>query len=162
MSARVYTLSAANQTVLGATTLLSLRPGTTCALEILRMWCGQSANATSNQQRIQVGSQAAAFGTVVSTTPQKTWEGDPISQIVGGAAQAAGTSGVNASAEAAGAKTTRFEEAFNVLNGWLWQPTPRDTIVLSPGSAGAFYVFFPIAPTSLTGWTFGLTFAEIG
>lgn len=159
---REYTLAAAGQTILGATTLLSIRPATNCALEILRMWIGQSANATSAQQRVQWLRQAAALPTVVSATPQKTKEGDPVSQIVGGTALAAGTCGINASAEGAGTKTPIGDDVFNVLNGWLWVATPAETIILSPASANVFSLFLPVAPSSLANWAFGLTYREIG
>jgi len=159
---REYTISAAGQTILGATTLISIRPATTCALEILRAWVGQTANATSAQQRVQLLRQAAALPTVVSETPEKMKEGDPVSQIVGGTALAAGTCGINASAEGAGTKTPILEDAFNVLNGWLWVATPAETIILSPGSANVFSLFLPVAPPSTANWAFGLTYRELG
>ena len=160
--AREYTLGAAGQTILGVTTLIGIRPGTTCAIEILRMWAAQSQNATSAQQRIQFVRQVSVFPTVVSATPAKLKEGDPISQIVGGTALAAGTCGVNASAEGAGAKTAILDDAFNVLNGYLWVPTPGETLILSPGSANSFGLYFPVAPTNLANWTFGLNYRELG
>ena len=159
---REYTLGAAGQTILGATTLIGIHPGTTCAIEILRMWIAQSQNATSAQQRIQFVRQVTVFPTLVSATPAKLKEGDPISQIVGGTAGAAGTCGVNASAEGAGGKTVIFEDAFNVLNGYLWVPTPGETLILSPASANIFSMFFPVAPANLANWTFGMNFREIG
>jgi len=160
---REYTLSAGGQTVVNAVvTLASIRPGTTCAIEILRAWVSQSANATSNQQRVQLVRQAAALPTVVSQTPRPAKEGDPVSQIVGGTALAAGTCGINASAEGAGAKTPIIDDAFNVLNGWLWVATPAETIILSPGSANVFSLFFPVAALSLSNWAFGLTYRELG
>lgn len=163
MASRVYNIIGQNQTVLGATTLIGLRPGTTCALEILRMWASQNGNATSAQTRISWGMQAAVLATVVAATPTKTQPGaDPASQIVGGTALAAGTCGINASAEGAGVKSPIGEEIFNNLNGWLWQPTPNDTIIIGPGLASSFYTFFTAAPGILTGWSFGITFKEIG
>lgn len=159
---REYTIDASNQTILGATTLIGIRPGTTTALQIIRMWCSFNGVATSAQQRIAWGRQAAALATVVSATPGKITEGDPASQIVGGTALAAGTCGINASAEGAGVKTQLSSDTFNVLNGWLWVPTPNEVIVLSPSSASSFYLWFPTAPVVLSGWTAGVTFKEIG
>src|SRR3972149_4161781 len=122
-----YTISAggiplANQAV----TLVFLNPASPgVSIEILRCWIGQSANATSAQQRVQLGTQGTAFPTLPSATPAKTKITDPVSGIIGGTAGAAGTCGINASAEGAGAKTVILNDAFNVLNGWLWVPTAR-------------------------------------
>ena len=161
---REYTISVGNQTLTGANTLIFLNPkaGPGPAIEVLRMWVSQAANATSAQQRIQIETQVTAFPTLVSATPAALKRGDPISQIVGGTAGAAGTCGVTASAEGAGGKTVIWEDAFNVLNGWLWVPTPAETIILQAGAASGLGMFFPVAPTTLTGWSYGMTFREIG
>ena len=160
--AREYVISGANITVAGATTLIFLNPGTTRSLEILRMWVSQSANATSAQQRIQVETQVTAFPTLTSATPAALKRGDAASAIIGGTAGAAGTAGINASAEGAGGKTAIWDDAFNVLNGWLWVPTPRETIIMPASSASGLGLFFPSAPTTLTGWHFGMVYAELG
>lgn len=160
---REYTVTGANQTVAGATTLFAIRPTTTTSIEILRLWVSQSANATSAQQRIQVATQAAALPTMtIGVTPQKIKPGDPVSGIVSGTAGAAGTSGINASAEGGGTRTVISDDAFNVLNGWLWVPTPRETIIIPASFASIFVIWFPTAPTTTSGWTFGCTFAELG
>lgn len=164
--AREYVVSAAGQTVIGATTLVFINPAAAPSsnLEILRMWVAQSNNATSFQQRIQVETQVTAFPTLVSATPARLKRNDSASIIAGGIAGAAGTAGINASAEGAGAKTVIFEDAFNVLNGWLWVPTPKETIVMPAGSLSGLGLFFPVAPDAshLANWAFGVVFAEIG
>lgn len=160
---REYVISFSNITVLGATTLIFLRPGTSAALELTRAEIGQNANATSAMQRVQFVSQVAAFPTLVAATPAKTQESDPISLIVGGTAGAAGTCGVNASAEGAGAKSVLREFApWNVLNGFLWLTSQGDRQIISPSSASGFGLFFPSAPLTLTGWSGNLVFREIG
>lgn len=157
-----YTVSAANQTVLNAAvSLLSIRPGTTCSIEVLRVWVSQAANATSNQQRIVIGSKVTAFGTFVGATPAKTSLIDAVSAIVSGTAEAAGTCGVNASAEGGGALTAIIPDDFNVLNGYLWVPTPPETITLNASSASAFNIQFPAAPVALTVWSFGCSYREV-
>lgn len=159
---REYTVSGANITVVNAVcTLVFINPSATIGIEILRCWVSQSANATSLQQRIQLNTQVTAFPTLTSATPAKLKLSDPASGITGGTAGAAGTAGINASAEGAGAKTVLWSDAFNVLNGWLWLPTPRETIILGAGAASGFGLHFPVAPTTLSGWTFGITYAEI-
>lgn len=159
---REFTVGDAGQTVLGATTLSFVNPpaAPSINLEIIRAWIGQSANATSAQQRAQLETQVSPFPTLVSKTPAKLKRAEAVSTIVGGTAGAAGTAGVNASAEGAGAKTAIFDDAFNVLNGYLWVPTPDEKIIMPAGSLSGIGLFFPVAPTTLSGWTWGLSFAE--
>lgn len=158
-----FTVTGEGVTVAGATTLVFINPAAApnVNLEIMRCWVGQSANATSAQQRIQLETQVTAFPTLTSATPAKLKRASAVSVITGGTAGAAGTAGINASAEGAGGKTSIFGDAFNVLNGWLWVPTPRETIVMPAGSASGFGLFFPVAPATLTGWTFGVNYAEV-
>lgn len=161
---REFSISAAGITVAGATTLLFVNPpaAPNANIEFLRFWVGQSANATSNQQRIQLETQVTAFPTLTASTPVKAKPADPnASVITGGTAGAAGTAGVNASAEGAGAKTVAWEDAFNVLNGWLHVPTPPETKVMPAGFASGLGLFFPVAPTTLTNWAFGTVFREV-
>ncbi|MES2671633.1 MAG: hypothetical protein V4673_14615 [Pseudomonadota bacterium] len=162
--AREFVLSAAGITLAGATTLLFVNPAAApnFNLEFLRFWAGQSANATSAQQRVQLVTQVTAFPTLTSATPAKTKRADPnVSIIVGGTAGAAGTCGINAAAEGAGTKTPVWEDAFNVLNGWLHVPTPPETIVMPAGSTSGLGLFFPVAPATLTNWAFGTVFREV-
>ncbi len=161
--AREFVVSSGGVTVAGATTLVFINPAAApnFNIEILRCWIGQSANATSAQQRAQLETQVTAFPTLTSATPAKLKRADPnVSIITGNPTGAAGTSGINASAEGAGSKTAIFDDAFNVLNGWLWVPTPAETIVMPAGSASGFGLFLPVAPGTLTNWAFGVVFAE--
>jgi len=161
MAGHVYTVAAGAQTVLGATTLIFLNPAAAPGqtIRFLRFWVSQSANATSAQVRIQIVSQVTAFPTVVSQTPQAMTRTDAVSTIAGGTG-AAGTVGINASAEGAGAKTVILDDNFNVLNGWLYVPTPLEPIVFKAGSSSGLGLFFPSAPSTLSGWSFGLTYSE--
>lgn len=161
--AREFSVSAAGLTVAGASTLAFLNPAAApnFSIEFLRFWVGQSANATSAQQRIQLETQVTAFPTLTSATPAKLNKADPnASIIVGGTAGAAGTCGVNASAEGGGAKTAEHDDTFNVLNGWLYVPTPRETKILPAGSLSGLGLFFPVAPATLTNWAGGFTYGE--
>ena len=159
---REFAVSDAGITVLGATTLVFINPDAAPAmnLEFLRAWVGQTANATSAQQRVEIETQVTVFPTLTSATPAALKRADAVSNIVGGTAGAAGTAGTNASVEGAGAKTSVWEDAFNVLNGWLWVPTPAETIVVPAGSVSGIGLFLPIAPATLTNWAFGMVFAE--
>lgn len=158
-----FVVSGENVTVAGATTLVFINPAAApnVNLEIMRCWIGQNANATSAQQRVQLETQVSAFPTLTSATPARLKRAGPASVIAGGTAGAAGTAGINASAEGAGAKTSILGDAFNVLNGWLWVPTPRECIVMPAGSTSGFGLFYPVAPATLTNWTFGVTYAEV-
>src|SRR4051812_3701814 len=104
-----YIVPATNITVANAAvTLIFVNPGTTATLEFLRAWASQAANATSAQQRIQINSQVTAFPTLTSQAPVADSGIDQASKITGGTAGAAGTSGINASAEGAGGKTVIY------------------------------------------------------
>jgi hypothetical protein len=151
-------VTVANQPV----SLVAIMPASGQTIEILRMWVSQAANATSAQQRIAWGFKATAYQTVTSVAPQALKSSDPASLIVGATTIAAGKSGINASAEGGGALTIVGADDFNVLNGWLWVPTPRETIMINSASSFAFTFQFPAAPSTLTNWSFGVTFAELG
>lgn len=159
---REYVLSSGGLTTVAAVVTLGfINPGTTASLEILRAWVSQSGSATSGQQRVQTNTQVTAFPTLVSKTPSKLKLSDPVSLIIGGTAGAAGTAGVNASAEGAGAKIALHEDAFNILNGWLWVATPAETVIMNASAASGFGVHLPVAPASTSGWAVGLIYREL-
>ena len=161
---REFSISAGGVTVAGATTMIFLNPAAApnMNIEFLRFWIGQSANATSAQQRVQLVTQASVFPTLTSATPTKLKPADPnASVITGGTSGAAGTAGTNASAEGAGTKTIVWDDAFNVLNGWLHVPTPAETRVMPAGFTQGLGLFFPVAPATLTNWAFGEVYREV-
>lgn len=159
--ARTYTVAGANLTLANqAVSLVFVNVGTTTSIEFLRMWASQSSSNNTAQQRVQIDTQVSAFPTLTSQTPAKNWLLDPASQIVGGSAGAAGTAGVNASAEGAGAKTILYPDAFSIVNGWLWVPTPPETYTLNAGAASGMGLHFPAAPGSLGNWNAGVVYRE--
>lgn len=162
MAARTYTVNALNGTTTGAVDLAQafVNPGTTASLEFIRAWASQAANATSAQQSVALRTQVTAFPTLTSTTPKLLNIKDPASQITGATNGAAGTAGTLASVAGAGTKSEVIDDNFNVLNGWLWVPTPVDTIVMNASAASGFGLYFPVQATTLTSWSFGLTFRE--
>lgn len=156
--------AATGLTVVGATTLNFLNPpaAPNVNIEYLRHWVAQAANATSAQQRIQLATQVSAFPTLTAITPGKLKRNDPnASVIVGGTAGAAGTAGINASAEGAGAKTSWWDDTFNVLNGYLKVPTPPETELIPAGSTSGVNLWFPTAPATATGWNWGQVYREV-
>jgi hypothetical protein len=162
MARGVYVVQGQNITVVNAAcTLAWINAHATMALEIMRAWVAQDASAVSAQQRVQLSTQVTAFPTLTSKTPQPLVLGTAASAIAGATTGAAGTSGINASAEGAGAKTVLWPDAFNVLNGWLWLPSREERIILPAGAAYGLGLVFPVAPAGLTGWSFGMVFKEL-
>lgn len=161
--AREYIVGGGGLTIANAVvTLVFINPSSTVGIEILRATAGQTGTATSAQQRVQFNTQVTAFPTLVSATPAKTKFGDPTSAITGGTAGAAGTCGINASAEGAGSKTVILHDTFNNLNGYLWVPTPREIMAIGAGNTSGFGFHLPVAAGSLTNWQAALTFGELG
>lgn len=159
--AREYTITGPNTTA-GAITLIGILSSATVGFEILRVWCGQAANTTSAQQRIQLVSQASVYPNMGTVTPQKTKLNDPASAFTGAASAilTAGKCGITATAEGAGTKLVIWEDCFNVLNGWLWVATPKETLEFPAGCVQSFGLYMPVAPGTTTGWSFGCVFAE--
>jgi hypothetical protein len=168
MARGAYMATTTNVSVANASpvTLMFLNPkasATAASLEILRCWVSQAANATSNQQRVNLHTQVTAFPTLVATATVVTPLGGPndaASTLTLTTTGAAGTIGSNASAEGAGAKTIILADDFNVLNGWLYVATPPETIVMGAASASGFGISFAAAPTTLTNWSWGVTWRE--
>jgi hypothetical protein len=161
---REYSVGGDGLTLVNAVvTLVFINPAAAPSmnLEVMRMWASQQGSATSAQQRIEAETQVTAFPTLVAATPRALKFADSASVIAGGTAGAAGTCGINASAEGAGAKTVRFGDNFNVLNGFLWVATPRETIVMPAGSASGLGLYLPAAAASLTNWAAGLNYGEV-
>lgn len=163
--ARTYTVTGDNQTVVASPILTHLNPNAGGAgvpgFEPLRCWVSQRANATSAQQGVSLGTKASVFATVVGATPAKNWLGDPAAALASGTG-AAGTAGINASANGAGTLTTTYPDNFNVLNGWLWVATPPETMMFMPGGTSAFAHSFTSTPGTLTGWSWGVVYREVG
>jgi hypothetical protein len=130
-------------------------------LSFRRFWINQSNNMASAQQRVQLNTQVTAFPTLVSATPAKLYNSDVASVITGATTGAAGTCGINASAEGAGAKTVIWPDAFNVVNGWLLVLTPDEYIKMWSGSANGLGMHLPLAATTLTNWVFGCSWLEL-
>lgn len=161
---REYTVSGKALTVAGSPTLVIINPAASRVIEITGAWASQIGTTTQQQLGIEVGYKASVFGTYVSATPAKVKTSDAVSGITGATSGAAGTAGVNASAEGAGAITTIWSEVLNNFIPWTWNPllTLGQTVVVSGADALAFYLKLQTTPTTLTGWNFGIQYREIG
>jgi len=150
-----------NQSIAAAGLLIGIRPGAAFGFKVLRVWAKQSASATSAQIRIQLGSKVAAFPTLATAiTPQKLDQRSATSLFTGGTAVAAGTCGMNATAEGAGAFTAKISDAFNNLTGFEWTPVFEE-LIYQAGSAEAFFMRFPATPANTTGWEWGVIIEEV-
>jgi hypothetical protein len=133
--------------------------------EILRCWVGQYANATSAQQRVYLKTYGSSFPTVTTYTPNKLKPQDANASAFTGATYASlGNVGINASNENAGAVTNVHEDAFNVLNGWLYVPTPPETRLIPAVTGNTAQPGLSLAMSTVTtnsNWAFGCNFREV-
>jgi len=152
-------------TVAGATSLVMSIPAAAPGfnIEFLRHWAGQAANATSAQQRIQLAVAVTAFPTTaVSVTPTSLKRQDATaSSLVGATTIAAGKVGINIGTETGTKTPIIWDDVFNVLNGYLRVPTPAETEVFSAGETHGCVLWFPTAPTTVTGWNWGQNYREV-
>lgn len=157
-----YSIYFENLTVTGAITLAAVRPPTDRCVKLVRAWLGQNGTATSKNLAISIGTKGSAYPTLTSFTPKKIDGLSPASAIVGGTGLAAGTAGINASAEGAGTFTSIVSDVFNNLNGWLWVSGPREIIRIPASSTDGLVMKFLEAPSVgyQDGWYGGLIFEE--
>lgn len=168
---REFVVSISNSTVISTTTLALIIPASAPNpnIEFMRFWVGQNANATSAQQRINILTQLSSWPTMAAFTPKKLKISDPNASVITSfVSNTLAGAGINASsAESGGTTTLVIEDAFNVLNGWLFVPTPPETFVMpaqtvySSATNTALALKFPSTPATLTGWAWGLTFREV-
>ena len=131
-----------------AITLIQVNAPATAALEIIRVWVGQTLSETSTQESIQILRTTTA-GTGTSFTPILLRPGD---------AAAGATATTNHSGEGS-AGDSLLREGFNILNGWLYLPVPEERIIVAP--SGRIALKFPVAPASAT-WQAGIIWRELG
>lgn len=143
----VYTISLDATVVSTARTLIQYNAPATRVAVVLRAWVSQTLSETSTQEEVQL-LRVTTAGTGTAATPRP----------VGSFAAAAGTATVNHTAEGT-AGDSLGREGFNILNGWLYVPTPDEYEIVPP--SGRIALKFPVAPASAT-WSAGLVIAEIG
>lgn len=138
------------QTISTAITILEVTAPSTNILLINRAWVQQSSNTTSSMCRIRILRKTGTItGTASPPTPAPVDVNAASGVTVKWVATGEGTDG-----------TVIVEEAFNLLNGWIWVPTlPTSRIVVPP--SGIIALKFAAAPAS-SSWTFGFEYEEIG
>lgn len=162
---RLFSVHGENQTLSTGSILLALQTAATLAagarLRIHRVAVNQSGSTTSAMARLLFSTRdTAGTLTTTSVTPTNLTLGGPASGLSGNTSVIGGTAriGITSSADSGGAYTNHFAEAFNVLNGMLYLPTPEERIVI-PAST-VWCVRFATAPASTTGWNVLMVFEE--
>tara|TARA_R110000822_G_scaffold137399_7_gene274899 strand:- start:1455 stop:1943 length:489 start_codon:yes stop_codon:yes gene_type:complete len=162
MSHRTFSIVSPTATVAGSQSLIVIRPPVDGVnLEVIEARISQNGTTTAEQVRCAIGLKSSAYQTVTAGTPVAMRQGGTASVITGGTAVAAGTSGVNASAEGGGTFVPLVEDGFSNVNGWVWLPMPDSRIVIPSGSADALTLKLASTPTGLTGWSAVLIFREL-
>ncbi len=164
MGHKVYNLSGDNLTVVNAVVTLAFinPPATGPDIKIVRTAISQAGTIVL-RQRVQIVTQPTSFPTLVSATPRPGAFADIASVITGNTTGAAGTCGVNASAEGAGAKVVYWPDAFDAMAGFLRVLTPEERHEMNGGVSSGIGVYFPVAtgasPATL-GWIVNVTYQE--
>ena len=148
MAYGVYSVHADAQTISTAITVLEITAPSGCGLEIYRAWCQQSNSTTSAMARIQILRKSGSItGTATPPAAVPTNSGMAASAAtIKWKATAEGTDGVIV-----------LEEAWNVLNGWLYLPVPEERIFVPASTIIALK--FPAAPPSAA-YTYGILYEE--
>lgn len=151
---RVYNVQMVDTAVTAGITLVQLKAGSGSICRILRAWCSQRNLTGSAMQSIEIVRKSGA-ATVTSFTPLLWDPGDAAANAVGGTS----ATGYNASGEGTDGDVL-VSDAFNILNGWLWVPTPEERIIVPP--SGIIGLKFPNAPGSSMTTRAGFIFGEEG
>jgi hypothetical protein len=142
-ASRVYKVALVNVSVSTGITLVQIKAGATVPLQILRSTVSQSSSTTSAALRVQINRKSAA-ATVTSATPVLLGPvTDPAASAVGG------TSATGFTATAEGTDSALLiEDGFNVLNGWVFLPTPKEYLFVD--AASIIGLKFPVGPSATT------------
>jgi len=142
MSGQVYVVKNGGVIIATAITIVQIKAGASNPLELLRVVISQGLSESSTQEQVQILRKSVA-ATVTSATPLLL---DPESQAAGAVGGTAAT-GITGTAEGTDGDIL-VDDGFNILNGWVWLPTPEERIKVDAGGIIAFK--FPIAPASAT------------
>ena len=144
----VYSVEMPATVVSTARTLVQYNAAATNIAVVLRAWISQTLSETSTQEEAEL----------LRVTTAGTGTGTANARQLAAYGTLAGSVTMNHSAEGT-AGDSIIREGFNILNGWLWVPTPEERVVIPP--SGRIALKFPAAPASAT-WSAGLVIAEFG
>ena len=154
MSGLVYVVEAKIATVTTAKTLIQVKAGATNPLELIRVELSQTTSEVSDTGEFLILEKSVA-ATVTSFTPRPYNRGlGPVAKAVGGTA----ATGTDASAEGTDGDVL-YRRGFNVLNGHVWLPTPKERIVLDAAQIIALKSGETISSATLVAL---LVFEELG
>lgn len=148
-ASRVYSVFQSGIAEAAAESQIEVTAPSDSILVLLRAWLTQDNAETSTMEVVEIIRKSAA-GTGTSVTPEPFDEG---AQAFGGTARRTMT------AEGTVSEVV-YRESFNILNGWLWVPTPEERVVVAP--SGIIGLRFPEAPEASIDVTAGLIFQEVG
>jgi len=140
-------------TVTTAKTLLQVKVGAAISMELLYASITNKSNDASDSSSVEILRKTVA-ATVTSQTPLLTTVGDQAAKSVGGTA----ATGDTATAEGTNGDIL-VDEGFNVLNGWVWMPTPETLIEVPAAGLLALKIGTDIASATIKGM---MIFKEIG
>ncbi len=130
-------------------------------IRIKRVEISQSGTTTLQMIRGAFATQTGTTVTATSTTPKSIGPlGSAASGLTGNTSPAGGTarSGTAASVNTSPSATDHHYFNFANLNGYLWQPTPDQEIIIPPSTL--WQIYFLADPTTLTGWTISVWLDE--
>ena len=144
---RKFSVIRADAAASTAVTYIQVKVPATTAIDVTRAFAAQRSSTTSAMQQFSLLLKTAA-ATVTSQNPQILEGSGPASLCVGGTA----ATGVNASVEGTDGATL-YDDAPNVLNGWLYLPVPEERITIAPSAIVGLKA--PQAPGGQT-WRMGV------
>lgn len=151
-----YILQNNGVTISTAITALQLKAGTNGPIEILRAWATQASNITSAQCSIGLIRKSLAATVTAASAGVTLNKQSPIAPT---ADAALGTSATGVTATSEGTDGDYLHvEGFNILNGFMYLPTPEERIIVPQG--GIIALKFLDAPSS-SKWYCGIHFREL-
>jgi|SRR5581483_3961603 len=150
----IYTLRN-HATVSTAISVLQAKAGANNGFEIVRASVTQYGSTTSAQEEIEIVRKSGAATVTAAVAGTSLMSRDP-NQATASLSLGTSATGVTATAEGTDSDVI-IREGFNVLNGWLYLPTPEERPYVPP--AGIIALKFPTAPASQT-WNFELVLME--
>lgn len=146
-----YVVGFQRQTISTGITVIQIKAGPANALEVIRAGISQRGSTTSAQEGVQILRKTGG-ATVTGVTPTLLGTRDPA------ATAASSSTGTGTIATAEGTDgAVLVEDGFNVLNGWLFLPTPEERIYVP--ASGIVAMKFPVAPASQS-WSAYMVFRE--